>query len=202
MRRVTVVATGIANTASVVAALERLGAHAEVTDDAGRLRDAGPVVLPGVGAFGAGMNRLRGRNVDGEIASRVRGGQAVLAVCLGMQMLCACSEETPGVAGLGVVDAPVRAFPPEVRTPQFGWNRVEADDKCRIITTGDAYFANSYRVTRPPRGWASATATHGGPFVAALERGPVLLCQFHPELSGAWGLELLDRWRRVAEEAA
>ena len=200
MKRVTVVATGIANTASVVAALGRLGVKADVTDDADRLRTAGPVVLPGVGAFGAGMTSLRGRNIDGEIASRVREGQPVLAVCLGMQMLCACSEETPGVAGLGVVDAPVCAFPVEVRTPQFGWNRVEADEKCRIITTGDAYFANSYRVTDPPRGWASASATHGGPFVAALERGPALLCQFHPELSGAWGLELIERWLRIAEE--
>jgi Glutamine amidotransferase len=61
-----------------------------------------------------------------------------------------------------------------------------------------AYFANSYKLDRVPAGWAGATADHGGSFVAGLERGPVLACQFHPELSGAWGQALLERWLEAA----
>ena len=93
-----------------------------------------------------------------------------------------------------MIEADVFRFPESVRVPQFGWNHVTANTDCRLIASGHAYFANSYRLAERPSGWAVATADHGGTFVAAMERGALLACQFHPELSGAYGHALLSRW--------
>ena len=94
---------------------------------------------------------------------------------------------------MAVLPGRVGRFPESVRVPQFGWNRVEPEPGCRLLEPGYAYFANSYRVLEAP-GCSVATAEHGGRFVAALEQGRVLACQFHPELSGAYGHELIARW--------
>ncbi|MCP4246745.1 MAG: imidazole glycerol phosphate synthase subunit HisH, partial [bacterium] len=88
----------------------------------------------------------------------------------------------------------VTRFGAGVRVPQLGWNRVEPTPGCVLSQPGYAYFANSYRLVECPTGWRAAYADHGGRFVAALERGPLLACQFHPELSGSWGIALLGRW--------
>jgi len=192
--RVTIVSTRIANIASVGAAFRRLGAEIDVTDDPRRLRTASRTVLPGVGSFDAGMESLRSRGLSDAIIERAERERPLLAVCLGMQLLCASSEEAPGTHGLGVIDAHVRRFAAGARTPQFGWNRVEPGPDSALIRPGFAYYANSYRAADAPDGWAPSTSEHGGPFVAALERGPVLACQFHPELSGEWGRALLTRW--------
>jgi cyclase len=212
---ITILNTGIANTASVAAAFTRLGAQVDLTDDADRARAATHLVLPGVGAFGPGIDTLRARNLDTVLTNRIADDRPTLCVCLGLQLLCATSDETPGARGLGVIDAHVAAFPDTVRTPQFGWNSVDFDDpdrsprtkearaqaRARFLTPGHAYFANSYRLTAIPEGWSGLIAHHAGPFVAALERGNTLACQFHPELSGPWGLDLLERWM-TAESGA
>ncbi len=199
---VAIVDTGIANTASVIAALERCGAKAELVLDAQSVERAAMLVLPGVGAFGAGMARLREHGLEGAICERIERGRATLAICLGMQLLCDASEESESVRGLGIVGGVLRVFPGSVRRPQFGWNRVEADAECSMLESGAAYFANSYRLCEAPVGWAPAWSEHGGRFVAAIERGGVLACQFHPELSGAWGAALLGRWLARAREGA
>jgi len=85
-------------------------------------------------------------------------------------------------------------FPAGVRVPQIGWNRIEPQAGAVFLEPGYAYFANSYRMTTVPAGWTAAFAEHGDRWVAALERGAVLACQFHPELSGVWGNQLLRRW--------
>ncbi len=97
-----------------------------------------------------------------------------------------------------MVPATATAFRDGLRVPHLGWNRVTAGDGCRLLKDGDAYFANSYKLDEVPAGWAGATSDHGGDFVAALERGSVLACQFHPELSGAWGQALIERWLAAA----
>lgn len=193
MEPVVIVSTGVANAASVSAAIRRCGIDVELSDDAARVRDAQRVVLPGVGSFQAGMEYLRGRGLDGVIGERVAAGRPLLAICLGLQLLCRCSEESPGIAGLGVIEAEVCRIPVNVRAPQFGWNRVEAAE-ASALESGYAYYANSYCVLDRPVGWTVATSTYGGEFVAALERGPILACQFHPELSGLWGSGLIKRW--------
>lgn len=191
---VVIIDTGVANIASLLAAFERLGRPARLTDSAVELADAAHVVLPGVGAFRAGMERLNSAGLAEPLRERIANGAPTLAVCLGLQLLCESSEESPGVAGLGVVPSQVTRFGDTVRVPQFGWNEVAPTRDAELLEPGFAYFANSFRVQRLPEGWTGATADHDGPFVAALERGGLLACQFHPELSGRWGSELLGRW--------
>ncbi len=193
-RRVTLIETGVANIASVRAAFERLGAHLEPARNADDVADAERVVLPGVGAFAAGMAHLREGGVDDALKRRIAAGRPTLTVCLGLQLLMASSEESPGVAGLGIIDAPVTRFKAPLRVPQLGWNRVTPAGGADFLSPVYAYFANSYRLEAPPDGWEAALSDYGGPFVAALRRGEVLACQFHPELSGPWGAALLERW--------
>ncbi len=197
---VLVVRTGTANTASVLAGLERAGAAAAVVEDPARVAAARRVVLPGVGALAPAMERLAAGGLGEVLVARIAAGRPTLAVCLGLQLLCSSSEESPGRDGLGVIPGRVTRFGAGLRVPQMGWNRVAPDAGCRLLQPGWAYFANSYRLVEPPPGWAVARADHGGPFVAALERGTVLACQFHPELSGDWGQTLLRRWLARGDE--
>jgi imidazole glycerol phosphate synthase glutamine amidotransferase subunit len=193
--------TGTANLASVIAGLRRIGASPRVTEDADEVRTAPRVVLPGVGAFGAAMEKLRASGLDAALAERIRAGRPTLAVCLGLQLLCDASDETPGVAGLSVVPGRITRFPDTVRVPQLGWNYVQSDGGSPLLESGYAYFANSYKLAAPPAGWSAAYSDHGGQFVAALARGAVLACQFHPELSGVWGLGWLRRWVEAGDGA-
>ena len=204
-RAVRVVRTGIANTASVEAALRRLGRSCVETHDPSEVGGAGLVVLPGVGSFGAGMATLRADGLVGPLRDRILAGRPTLCVCLGMQLLGASSDESPGETGLGVIDARAIAFDPAdgVRVPQLGWNAVTPEgDGAAYLRPGGAYFANSYRFTEAPEGWRVALTDHAGPFVSAMERAGVLTCQFHPELSGPWGLALIERWLETAPERA
>lgn len=190
-----VVPTGTANTASVLAAFRRLGADPDLATDADRVRGSERVVLPGVGSFGAAMEAVDKRGLRQALAERIGEDRPTLAICVGMQLLALSSEESIDARGLEVISEEVRRFPSSVVVPQLGWNRVVVDGgSCRFVSDGWAYFANSFRLAEAPDGWRVATADHGGSFVAAMERGDVLACQFHPELSGSWGLDLLARW--------
>ncbi len=191
--KVAVVPTRTANLASVRAGLRRAGGEPVEVEDPDAVRRAERLVLPGVGALAAAMTRLGEAGLAEPLAERVREGRPTLAICLGLQILLEGSEESPGVPGLGVVGGVATRFTGDVRVPQLGWNRVEPEG-CAVLRPGYAYFAHSYRLTAPPSGWSCAWTEHGGRYVSAIERGPVLACQFHPELSGAWGTELLGRW--------
>jgi imidazole glycerol-phosphate synthase subunit HisF len=201
MPDVVIVNSGVANLASITSAFSRLGTSAVVTDDPGVVVAARRVVLPGVGAFGAGLAALRARGLDRAIADAAARGTPLLGVCLGMQMLCEGSEETSAVAGLGVIAGACRRLPDHVRVPHLGWNAVTAVSQAGLVDSGVAAFANSYAMLEAPAGWTSAWTTHGVRFVAALERGRILACQFHPELSGAYGAALLERWLSGAKVA-
>jgi len=189
-----IVDSRVANLASIAGAFRRLNATITVTADPDVVRTAARLVLPGVGAFGAGMAALRARGLDTVIRDVAARGTPLLGVCLGMQMLCEASEETPGVAGLGIIAGTCRRLPANVRIPHLGWNRVTPEPEARLLSPGVAAFANSYALREGPAGWTTAWTTHGVPFIAALERGPTIACQFHPELSGAYGAALLERW--------
>lgn len=191
-----VVPTGTANTASILAAFERLGTEPRVAGDPGEVQPADRVVLPGVGSFGAAMSEVDRLGLREALLGRIDEGRPTLAVCVGMQLLARESEESEGISGLGAIDLEVTRFPATVRVPQLGWNRVVPDADCRFVDEGWAYFANSFRLCDVPDGWHAAVTDHGGRFVSALERGDVLACQFHPELSGSWGSAVLARWLR------
>lgn len=189
-----VIATGTSNLASMLAALERVGGRPILVTDAAQVASAARLVVPGVGAFAAARQSLVEAGLWGPLQARLAAQKPTFLVCLGLQLLCASSEESPGVEGLRAVEGEVKRFPSSVRVPQLGWNLVDASPECRLIESGYAYFANSYHLPAASAGWAAATARHGVPFVAAMERGATLACQFHPELSGAYGLGLIERW--------
>ena len=174
MPEIAVVETGVANVASIVNAFGRLGVHVTLTRDPAVVRRAARVVLPGVGAFGAAAAELRARGLDDALRERITDGSPLLAVCLGMQLLCDGSEEAPGVPGLGIVPGICRRLPANVRVPHLGWNRVVAGPGARLVDTAEAAFANSYALREAPSGWTASWAKHGEPFVAALERGDTL----------------------------
>jgi imidazole glycerol phosphate synthase glutamine amidotransferase subunit len=188
-----VVPTGTANLASVIAAFRRLGVEPVVSNEPARILEASHVMLPGVGAFGASMQRLAEAGAGAALRERIAADRPTMAICVGHQLLFETSDESPGARGLGVVPGHVGSFPAGVRVPQFGWNRVEPQPGCAGLGSGYAYFANSFRAAEAP-GWRVALAEHGGPFVAAMERGRIVGCQFHPELSGDYGATLLARW--------
>jgi imidazole glycerol phosphate synthase glutamine amidotransferase subunit len=198
---VTLVSTGLANVASVRAAFARLGVLVREAQTPAEVLHARAVVLPGVGAFGPAMHALHEQGMGEAIAQRVRAQQPLLAICLGLQVLCEASEESPGVRGLGVVPGVVRRLredassQPACRVPHMGWNEVVCDGRSAgIVRSGAMYFANSFAVASIPSGWQGTIATHADPFVASIERGPIVACQFHPELSGECGAQLLARW--------
>jgi len=199
---VSIVPTGTANTASVVAAFTRLGATVTTVGSSGDVASAGLLVLPGVGAFGAAMSQVDALGLRQALIERVEADRPTLAVCVGMQLLSRDSEESPDAEGLGVVDARVGRFDHDLRVPQLGWNEVEPDPESRFLERGWAYFANSFRLEQVPPGWIGAVTDYGRKFVSAMERGNVLACQFHPELSGPWGARMLGRWLEQARVAA
>jgi len=193
--------TGTANLASVAAAFHRAGCGVRISESADDASDAALVVLPGVGSFGAVVERLDELGLRTPLGNRINAGRPTMAVCLGMQLLGEGSEESPGAAGLGVIPATATSLRVGVRRPQLGWNRVAAGAGCRMLSDGTAYYANSFKFDTIPGGWSGAMTDHGGDFVAAIERGAVLACQFHPELSGPWGQSLVERWLEAAGEA-
>lgn len=199
MTQAAVADSGVANLASITSALRAIGLDPVITTDPATIVAAPFAVLPGVGSFGAGMAALRRTGLDQAIIDRANAGTPLLAVCLGMQLLGAASEESPGVAGLGVIDGSFAALPASVRVPHLGWNQVRAGG-AGLVESGDAAFANSYCLPAAPPGWTAAWTDYGVPFVSALQRGRLLATQFHPELSGRFGMDLLRRW--VADEPA
>jgi imidazole glycerol phosphate synthase glutamine amidotransferase subunit len=198
-----IVRTGSANLASVRAAVARLGFEAVLTERAEDVLGARRLIVPGVGALGAAMGALERAGLVGALRERIGRGGATLCVCLGMQLLLEGSEESPGVAGLGVAAGRAGRFGGAgLRVPQLGWNWVEPEAGCGLVEPGWAYYANSFRLAARPTGWSVAWTEYGGRFVGAMQRGAVLACQFHPELSGAWGARLLERWLKNAETGA
>ena len=194
MNEVTIIKTGIANLASVKAGFKRAGANLTLSSDPNHIAEASHVVLPGVGNFSAGMKCLREAGLVEALKHRFAKQMPTLAVCLGLQMLFEQSEESLDEKGIGIIPGKVIKFSSNVRVPQLGWNFVEPTQGCKFLTPGYAYFANSYKVENVPAEWNAATCNYDGKFVAAFEKGSILAMQFHPELSGQWGLDILKRW--------
>ncbi len=192
-----IINTGVANIRSLQAAFDRMGQLWNLTEDPALIRDASHVVLPGVGAYAAAADAIDRLGLRETIVDRLNDpDKSTLCICLGMQLLGTSSEESPGIRGLGIIDRQITRFSDSVQVPQLGWNNVVPDPSCKqaCYRAGEAYFANSFRLLDPPEGWEFATTDYDGSFVSSIWRGKTLACQFHPELSGDWGQELLEKW--------
>jgi imidazole glycerol-phosphate synthase subunit HisH len=191
---VVLVDAGGTNIGSVRYALQRLGVDAALTADAGQIRAADKVILPGVGAAAPGMARLRELELVDVIRSLT---QPVLGVCLGMQLLCEHSAESDTEC-LGMIPARVRRFEeaPGLCVPHMGWNRlspVAQHPLLKGLEEGDwAYFVHSYAV--PTGDYTLVSSEYGGGFSAVIARGNFHGMQFHPERSAGVGAKLLKNF--------
>jgi len=185
---------GIGNLRSAQKALEKVGADARLTADSGLIADADAVVLPGVGAFGACMDALRDCHLDEVAIASAHDDRPFLGVCVGMQMLYEGSDESPGAVGLGVLSGRLRLLPETVKRPQMQWNLVDIRRPSAlfapVVDPVWVYFVHSYAAD-PDGESVVATCDYGGRVAAAVEQDGLWATQFHPEKSGAIGLELL-----------
>lgn len=192
---VAIVKYNAGNTASVSNALRRIGVDPVITDDPEVLRTAEKVIFPGVGEASTAMAHLRERRLDEVIRSLT---QPVLGICLGMQLLCAHSEENDSGC-LGLIPDNVRRFAGDgLKVPHIGWNSI--DDLRGPLFEGVpegsyVYFVHGYYVEKGDA--ATATCTYGTAFSAAIELGNFHAVQFHPEKSGAIGERILGNFLKL-----
>lgn len=195
---------GSGNLHSAVKALEAAGAEVLLSGDRAAAQEADGLYVPGVGAFGAVMAGLAAARGPEIIERRLAGGRPVLGVCVGLQVLFDRGlEGGETISGMGQWPGVVERLEAPV-LPHMGWDLVTAPEGSRLFAGIDAerfYFVHSYGVrhwTMPPSGSIAAPLVtwgdHGGPFVAAVENGPLAATQFHPEKSGTAGLRLLANW--------
>jgi glutamine amidotransferase len=196
---IAVVDYGIGNLHSAHKALSRCADDVQLTDDPALISAAAGVVLPGVGAFGACMAALRAGRLEQSVLDAARSGRPFLGICVGMQMLFDGSEESLGVAGLGIIPGVVGEIPGPVKKPQMQWNVVHLSAPEDPLFAGLGpqpwfYFVHSLHGIPADPGMVTATCDYGGPVTAAVRRGPVAAVQFHPEKSAEAGLALLGNF--------
>lgn len=186
---------GMGNLGSVSKALAFLGFSAEVVTDPDRIASFDRLVLPGVGAMTYAMQNLRRTGMDQAIRSFLTTGRPFLGICLGMQLLFERSEEGDA-EGMGILPGTVRRFTPRpgLKIPHMGWNQIAQSSHPLIQDGSSFYFVHSYYVSPADKSLTVASSDHGGLFSAAVQSGPILATQFHPEKSGDTGLALLTAW--------
>ena len=190
---------GAGNLRSVANALNAIGVTPQLAEAPAALAGATHLVLPGVGSFGDCMRQLTARGLAEPIREWVAAGKPFLGICLGYQLLFESSEESPGVAGLGLVRGSVRRFEakPGLKIPHMGWNSVvprrpEAGHWAGLGDEPYFYYVHSYFPVPADDSVTAAETEYGGTtFAAAIELPNLLACQFHPEKSQDAGLRLL-----------
>jgi imidazole glycerol phosphate synthase glutamine amidotransferase subunit len=206
--RVEVLDLGINNLKSLVLALKRAGADSvDVLQDANQSRTSTLIVLPGVGSFGAAVDELEKRSYIELIQARAKSGVSIMGICLGMQLLGRASEETPAVAGLGLVPGISKLLPKEtdMRVPNVGWYSTESahpESPFQALSSQrDFYFVHSYHFVPDERADILCESSYGTKsFISGIHRGNVIGFQFHPEKSADVGGLLLEEvigWARA-----
>jgi glutamine amidotransferase len=200
---ITIVDYGGSNLRSVQKAFESIGAQLEVATAAEQISQATKLVLPGVGAFGAGMAALRRRDLVEAIQARVAQGAPLLGICLGMQFLFDRSQEMGQYAGLGLLPGDVVRFPaggPKI--PHMGWNQLLHDGRHPLLkgvpSGAFTYFVHSYYCRPAEEKNIIARTDYGLPFAAMVARDNVFGIQFHPEKSQRIGLAILRNFAHMA----
>lgn len=188
---------GMGNLRSVQKAFEFLGFQAVITEDKAVLRQAERIVLPGVGAFPDAMARLNGTGLADALKGEAASGKPLLGICLGMQLMFEGSEENGRHQGLGFFPGTFVHFPDMgLKIPHMGWNTLTTS-ACPLFESGEqpyVYFVHSFYMPDVSPEWTAATAEYGVTYTAAACRGNIMATQFHPEKSGAAGLEMLRRF--------
>ncbi|MCR4672386.1 MAG: imidazole glycerol phosphate synthase subunit HisH [Lachnospiraceae bacterium] len=191
------------NTRSVINAFRYLGVETVLTADPGEILAADGAVLPGVGAFGDAMDRLKAGGLDETIREFVKTGKPFLGICLGLQVLFERSDESPEETGLGILPGEILRIPASegCKVPQIGWNSVTFPRESRIfagIPEGAyMYFVHSYYLKAHSEEDVAARTFYSVQIDAAVERENVFACQFHPEKSGETGLMVLRNFARL-----
>ena len=201
---------GMGNLRSVEKALAYVGGDPVITSDANRVAEADKVVLPGVGAFGAAMENLQRNDLDAAVWQVLHDGHPFLGICLGLQLLFEESSEMGPVPGLGFLPGKVVRFfeqgaSPQaagLKVPHIGWNALKMRRPSRLLCGLEdgarVYFVHSYYPEPADPGIIAATSDYGGDFCCVIEQGNLAATQFHPEKSGAVGLQILRNfvaWR-------
>ena len=195
------------NIKSVEKAFEYLGADTQVTRDPEVIFRADRVVLPGVGAFGDAMNRIREYDLENIINEVVKKEVPFLGICLGQQLLFDSSRESDGVRGLGILRGEIIDIPDRdeagnyYKIPQIGWNSLRIKEGSRLFKgiSGEpyVYFVHSYYLKADDRSIVAATTDYSVTIDASVESGNVFACQFHPEKSADVGMQILDNFLHI-----
>ena len=205
-RTVTMIDYGASNIRSAQKALEAVVATVELTSDPEVVLRATKLVLPGVGAFGAGMKALREPGLDSAVTTAVANDIPLLGICLGMQFLFEESDEMGRHEGLGLVPGHVTRFDlaekggldGPYKVPHMGWNQIEHDQSHPLLTGvpsgSHAYFVHSYFCVPAREEDTVAITQYGRPFTSIVSRGNVHGIQFHPEKSQKRGLQLIRNY--------
>lgn len=205
--RIGLVDYGMGNRRSAEKALERVGAEVTVSGDPAVLGELDGLVLPGVGAFPAGMKAIRERGLDELLVDRAQAGVPVLGLCLGMQLLFERSEEHGGDEGLGLLAGTVsRLQAPGLKLPHIGWSEVHWRRESPLARDLPdpiyLYHVHSYAPSPVEEETVLATADYGKVFPAIVGRGNVYGTQSHPEKSSVHGLALLQNFTRLCAAMA
>ena len=185
---------GVGNLKSIVNALDYLGLSSKITGQADGLERADAVILPGVGAFPDAADKLRQTGLDKAVLAQAA-KKPVLGICLGMQLLFDEGEEVRLCQGLGLVSGTVRKIATELKLPHIGWNSLTFPNPSPLfkgVEPGSyVYFVHTFCALPDQPSDVLAVTDYGGPVTAAVGRGNVYGCQFHPEKSGETGLQIL-----------
>ena len=191
------------NIKSVENALKFLGRETVLTRDRDQIWMADKVILPGVGAFGDAMDRIRDYDLEDVIHSVTERGTPFLGICLGLQLLFEESEESPGAKGLGILPGKVSRIPEGEgrKVPQIGWNDLSYPKKGRLfedVPEGSyVYFVHSYYLHADDRDIVAAQTQYGVTIDASVEKDNVFACQFHPEKSERVGMQILRNFVKL-----
>jgi imidazole glycerol-phosphate synthase subunit HisH len=199
--RIAILDYGMGNLRSVEKALEHVGATATITNDAGAVREADGVILPGVGAFPKAMERVREIGLDDLVRERREAGVPILGICLGLQLLFESTTELGGATGIGLLPGEVAELEADgLKVPHIGWSPVRWERESRLAEGIESetpfYFVHSF-APQPADGDLLGSAAYGTRFACAAERDNVFGVQFHPEKSSAAGLRLLSNFAGV-----
>lgn len=189
------------NLKSVEKALLSIGEETIVTRKHDEILAADKVILPGVGAFGDAMRKLKEYGLVDTIHEAVDSGKPFLGICLGLQLLFRRSDESDGVEGLSILPGEILRIPdaPGIKIPHIGWNSLEVSEGARLFRgLGEnpyVYFVHSYYLKADDDSIVAATAEYGGTLIhASVQKDNVYACQFHPEKSGSVGMQILKNF--------